>query len=437
VIDFPAAGTCAACAGPLAAAQRYCLECGRRRGELRTPFRAPERMEPAVAAAAIHPGLAIPARGRRSLGAVGVVVLASGVLIGAAVGPALTPASFASAPGEVLLVAEGPVAAAAGSGGLQPEGQTGGGSALAPPSGNVSAPQRRVVLGGGPAPSPTAAGAAAAPAAPPPVTSTTPTTPAPAPPPAADQPTVAGTVAHLSHSGHGYAVATKDGQLIALHSSKQPSLGDRLKATVKALADGTFEERKPAVHGHSDKASFHGTVTFADPDGRAYTVSARGVSLLVHLPPPDPAAPPAPPALPAVGTLTRVDVAFRPAAGPGSAPTVEEVTRKDGDPASGDIDLEAIVRDVSADKTQLTVSADDAGESAGTVALHLPPNFDTSKLVPDAVIAATIHKEADGSFTLVSATDDSTGRSADGRPPAGTQPKPAGAGGGAAIFTPR
>ena len=42
---------------------------------------------------------------RRSFGAVGVVVLASGVLIGAAVGPAIAPSSLASGAGQLIVVA--------------------------------------------------------------------------------------------------------------------------------------------------------------------------------------------------------------------------------------------------------------------------------------------------------------------------------------------
>ncbi|MEA2413028.1 MAG: hypothetical protein QOC77_3589 [Thermoleophilaceae bacterium] len=417
-----AEGTCGSCSSPLAAGQRYCLVCGERRAELPTWFRPPER-QPA------HPDIRVAApllTGRRSLGAVGTVVLACGVLIGAAVGPALTPASLAATAGQLIVVSTGPLGGAAGTVAAGSGAGGGGGGAasggLAAPTGNVAAPPHRVVnRGGGAAPAaPAAAAAVPSAPAPAPTTPAQPTTPAtPAPP--AEDPTVAGTVVHLSHEGHGYAVVTKEGELIALHATeKEPKLGDKLKTTVKPLDNGTFEQLKAKVSGHSDTASFHGTVTFADSQAGVYTVSAPGVSLLLHLPPPpappaDPAPPP--PAVPAVGTLTTVDVAIKlPPPGntdPAAKPQLEETKRVDGDPASGDLDLEAIVENqqpdpsTPPDPSHLIVSADDSAESPATLYLKIPPKLDVSKLKkPGTVISALVKLEADGTLTLVSAAKD-------------------------------
>jgi hypothetical protein len=235
---------------------------------------------------------------------------------------------------------------------------------------------------------------------------------------------VSGTVVHVSHGGHGYAVATKEGQLIALHAAHVPVLGDKVKATVRALQNSTFYERSVKHQGHVETASFHGTVTYADPQMRVYTVSALGTSLLVHMPAPaDPSALPPPP--PAVGTLTTVDVTIQPAPAPAPDPATPtpptqqlvEAKRTDGDPASGDLDLEAIVQKPDpaqpADPTRLIVSADDAGESAATLSLRVPPKMDVSKLTPNTVIVATVKREIDGAFTLVTAKDDSDRKAAD------------------------
>jgi hypothetical protein len=398
--------------------------CGERRADLPAPFRPPER-EPAP------PDVAVAASflaGRRSFGAVGTVVLACGVLIGAAVGPALTPASLAATAGQLIVVSTDPLTSAGGA----VAGSAGGGGGavasggLAAPTGNVAAPAPRVVnRGGGAAPAaPAAAAVAPSAPAPAPTTPAQPTTPA-APPPPAEDPTVAGTVIHLFHEAHGYTVATKEGELIALHATdKEPKLGDKLKTTVKPLANGTFKQLKPKVTGHSDTSSFHGTVTFADQQSGVYSVSAPGVSLLVHMPPPpppaDPAAPPPPPppAVPAVGTLTTVDVAIKlPPPGntdPTVKPQLEETKRVDGDPASGELDLEAIVQDqqpdpsTPPDPSHLIVSADDAAESPTTLSLTIPPKLDVTKLnKPGTVISALVKLEADGSLTLVSAAKDS------------------------------
>ncbi len=432
-----AEGTCAACSHPLAAGQRYCLTCGERRAELPPPFRPPER-EPV---ADVRPSAAVLGA-RRSFGAVGTVVLACGVLIGAAVGPALTPSSLAATAGQLVVVTTDAVGGAAGtvaSGSGASASETSGG--LAAPTGNVAAPPQHVVNRGGGAAAPAPVTAATAPsitpAAPSNPTATDPTAPSTPQAPAED-PTVAGTVVHLSHNGHGYTVVTKEGQLIALHAAKEPAPGDKLKTTVKPLENGTFAQLKAKVSGHVDSAKFHGTVTYADAAAGIYTVSAPGVSLLVHLPPPPAAANPADPALPvplpvpgatgpptpppatvpAPGTLTTVEVAIKPPAQPGDKPQLEETKRKDGDPSSGDLDLETIVQapDPAAppDPSHLIVSADDAGESPATLSLKVPPKFDVSKLrKPGTVISALVKLETDGSYTLTSATDDTTRKQAD------------------------
>jgi hypothetical protein len=196
---------------------------------------------------------------------------------------------------------------------------------------------------------------------------------------------------HVSHEGKRYVIATNEGQLIAVATTKAPALGDKLKTTVRALADGTFKERKPTSKGHAGSAKFHGTVTYADPVARVYTVSARGVSLLVTLPAGE-AVPPA------VGTLVTVEVKL----GDG----VEQISRDDGDPAAGEIDLEAIVRDPGPDPTKLIVSADDAGASPATLSLSVPAELDVSKLTPGTIVAATVKREEDGSLTLVTVSPD-------------------------------
>jgi hypothetical protein len=198
----------------------------------------------------------------------------------------------------------------------------------------------------------------------------------------------------VSHEGKGYVVATKEGQLIALHTAADPpALGDKLKTTVRALDNGTFKERKRTIQGHADGAKFHATVTFVDTEAAAYTASAHGVSMLIHMPP---AATP-----PTVGVLTTVDAASQPDG------TLLETAREDGDPASGDLDLEAIVRDPDpAAPDHLVVSADDAGESPATLSLLVPPELDVSKLTPGKVILATVTRADDGSLTLASASED-------------------------------
>jgi hypothetical protein len=130
-----------------------------------------------------------------------------------------------------------------------------------------------------------------------------------------------------------------------------------------------------------------------------------------------PAPPETAPALPAVGTQTTVDASI--AAVPGGDPAVKQVTetaREDGEKAAAAIDLEAIVRSTSPDGAQIAVSADDAGESPQTIVIKVPQGVDVKKLAVDAVILGTARLEADGTWTLVSAGDDSDAKVADRAP---------------------
>jgi hypothetical protein len=78
---------CAECGAPLAADQRYCLNCGRRRGEPRVDFRAYEAPPRAEGAPAPAAGESKPSRDYTPLAAVGgIAVLGAMLLIGVLIG---------------------------------------------------------------------------------------------------------------------------------------------------------------------------------------------------------------------------------------------------------------------------------------------------------------------------------------------------------------
>jgi hypothetical protein len=95
---------CAECGAPMASDQRYCVECGERRGERRFPA----AMQPAATTSAASPP---PAEGRRSrmsssttlIAGVGTLLLAMGV--GVLIGRSDAPKS-AAAPTQVISVAQ-------------------------------------------------------------------------------------------------------------------------------------------------------------------------------------------------------------------------------------------------------------------------------------------------------------------------------------------
>src|SRR5690242_21725256 len=101
---------CRTCGSPLAADQRYCLECGARNGPPRLDWKA--MVAPAAPAdeqvEAVGPGLPSP----RVAAALVLGVLAFGVVLGNAAGPG-APAADAGGRSNLTILAQAPAAAVA------------------------------------------------------------------------------------------------------------------------------------------------------------------------------------------------------------------------------------------------------------------------------------------------------------------------------------
>lgn len=142
-------------------------------------------------------------------------------------------------------------------------------------------------------------------------------------------PTLEGTVVHVNPIAHSYAIADGDATLVAIHASKLPDTGRKVSVLGRELSNGTYaEDGKRDLTGRATTASFAGTVTFSDMAAGVYSVSSRGSSVLVHVPP----AAEDPP--PVVGSQVTVGVTIDP------VPEVEPETGTDAvaiqptDPAS-------------------------------------------------------------------------------------------------------
>ncbi|MGI8511637.1 MAG: hypothetical protein ACR2NH_03315, partial [Solirubrobacteraceae bacterium] len=236
-------------------------------------------------------------------------------------------------------------------------------------------------------------------------------------PPATDDTTlVTGAVAHLNKLSHSYALATSSGELIAVHADKLPVPGQRLNASVRQLANGTFGQATVTLEGERQSVKFGGTVTFRDPARGPYTVSALGASVLVRGPAPAPGAvTPAPP--PALGALVTTTVAI--VQGPDPAPKASkhyELQQRGLEltgVATGPMDLEAVVEAVDLTARTVTLSADDTRESERKLVMRTDPKLGLEKLSPDKVVAASVTLGPDGSYTLVGFRNDSSETLAD------------------------
>lgn len=132
-------------------------------------------------------------------------------------------------------------------------------------------------------------------------------------PPATEEPdteeeTLAGIVLHANPAAASYTIAEPAGTLDVVHAAKPPQPGAKVSLPARLLANGTFAEAGAwTKSGLRTRATLSGVVTYIDATATApaYTVSKRGVSVLVHVHP-DPSG--TAPTLPALGAFASVAV---------------------------------------------------------------------------------------------------------------------------------
>lgn len=224
-----------------------------------------------------------------------------------------------------------------------------------------------------------------------------------------------GTVAAANRAAGSYALALDSGELVAVHAAKLPEPGTKLSGPLRSLANTTYAEAGglKAEKRKARAVTLEGTVTWARPDvSPAYTVSGRGVSLLVGVPP-DPAGVPV--ELPAIGSLVQVEARIEPPAEPRSAPALVqsdlEVDRA-LEPSTY-LELAGIVEEVTPDGSRLAFSAEWSGESASTLDLSVPEGIAVERLKTGDSYLATAELAPDGALTLKGIVGDERVKGAD------------------------
>ncbi len=297
--------------------------------------------------------------------------------------------------------------------------------------------------------------------------------PAPSEQPEPEDETFHGVVLHVNPAAGSYALAGPGGALNVVHSAKAPQPGARLSVPVRPLFNGTFAEAGPhAKTGKRGQVAVSGTVTYLDPTPAAptYTLSSRGVSVLVHVHP-DPEG--APPSLPGLGTFAKVAVqiekvaslaatsevpasepveppaepsppselpppapalqpsspeppvvtppppACAPAPGRPAPPAIQpsavlwQRQVSPGETPSTHGDFAGIVEAICPEAGQLLLSADDVDESGHDLTFTVPATIDTSQLKAGESIVATATIAADGSLAMTGLASDERARGAD------------------------
>jgi hypothetical protein len=262
--------------------------------------------------------------------------------------------------------------------------------------------------------------------------------------PPEDEPTkpeaevLVGVVVHVNPAAGSYTVAESGGVMSAVHAGKLPAPGTKVSVPIRLLANGTLAEAgEPTTSGRRTRATLAGVVSFvgSNPADPAYAVSNRGVSALVHIHP-DPTAPA--PQLPALGAYASVaveigralpEVQREEAPGPtgGCAPDPafpappavkpEGVLWQRNLTAGGapftHSDFEGVVEAVCPESRQLSISADDVGESGSTLLFTAPPNIDPTAVEVGESVAVTADISPDGSLTLTGLACDERLKGAD------------------------
>lgn len=261
--------------------------------------------------------------------------------------------------------------------------------------------------------------------------------------PAPEEPaqTIAGLVVHANPAAGSYTLAEAGGLLSAVHAAKLPAPGTKVSVPVRTLANGTFaEDGKRKQSGKRTSASIAGIVTFVDPDpaAPAYTVSKRGVSMLIRVRP-DPAG--ATPVLPQIGAYATVSVEIEKAQ-PGAPPPPPQAPAPDPAPACApdptqpltvpaptailwqqtldadgapfaSSDFAGVIAAICPEEAKLAFSGDDLRQSGEDIVFEVPSSIDLAGLEVGDSAAATAAIEADGTLRLTGLASDERTKGAD------------------------
>lgn len=345
---------------------------------------------------AMAKGAALIVTDRRWGVTMSAAALGFGLFVGVAIGPG-TAGTLATGPQQLI-----EIPGLAADGGEEGEAETGGGPPLLAGISPEPAPaEEPSSLEAFPSAAPLAPEASEPPPAEEPAPEPTPPAGAESEPEAVETTALGGTVVHVNPAAGSYALAIKGGELVPVHAAKLPRPGMALTLEGLQLANGTFSEEgvRKRMGEKKPEASLRGVVTFVDPDplAPAYTVSGRGASLPIQVPP-DPTG--VLPPLPAVGSRVNVRVGIEPAGLVQRALEVEP-----GEPATY-LDLSGIYGGIVAETGRFLLSADDTRASEQDLSLAASPKIDATKLQQGDSYLATATVEADGSLTMVGIAHD-------------------------------
>ncbi|HET9075184.1 MAG TPA: hypothetical protein VFN48_11455 [Solirubrobacteraceae bacterium] len=216
-----------------------------------------------------------------------------------------------------------------------------------------------------------------------------------------------GTVVHHNARAHSFVVAAANGTLYAIHAGRLPALGTRVSVDVTRLANGTFAARRTHVSGrlrHGQTVRTRGVVSFVDRASRTYTLSARGVSLLVHA---DRQAHSTGVTMPTVGSTVTSTGAVTPTG-------IDAQSTTDQGAASSTYQLEGVILSVDPTANTITVSADDDNLSGASITVSVPAPLSVSVYQPGQEVELQV-QDLNGTVTLLGSSSDQGYQGANGQ----------------------
>jgi hypothetical protein len=213
---------------------------------------------------------------------------------------------------------------------------------------------------------------------------------------------VGGVVVHRNQQAGSFVVANGKGHLFAIHSASSPAVGTKVHVGLRRLKNGTYSATSTRLGKHHPHVRVHGTVSHVSASGDSYTVSSRGVSLLVETRSGAKA--------PAVGTIVTVTGSADEDQNEGEEDQnegniEEEDLQEEGEDNNGFV-IEGTIVAINELERTLTVSSDDDQESGETVTVHVPPALDISLFTINEEVELNVKPLEGGGFELLGSADD-------------------------------
>jgi hypothetical protein len=221
--------------------------------------------------------------------------------------------------------------------------------------------------------------------------------------------TLRGTVVHKNRSAHKVVLATTSGRLAVVKTTRSVRIGRVVRVTGTHLRSGAWSARSIRTVGRSRHARLRGVVTYASRGKRAFTISTRGASVLVHQKSlRGRTARAAGDTMPTSGEQVAVDTTIQP-----NDDLEADDVQNEGRDTNG-MELEGKVLGVDQAKRQITVAADDDDQSGDSVTVDVPQSFDLSQFQVGNEVELTVAKQPDGSFLLTKADSENENDQGDG-----------------------